>query len=231
MLDIKAKECWETPASTWVRRFILTCDCKLAVQFKDIHHPEHPRIFHPKPDVCCYYPFTNITYYQLAIQSDPGRFVHHYLYKKQPYQIIKPPCPPDPLCKCAGVGTAYPVLHATVVATGDCGCMSGTYPLTWSQGVGVYQLTNQPVCGSLPLFVELVCEDGGSKCQAWALSMSCANVAIYDRAPALTSNTDPPSFTFPTVNVPPGYTACCPGSGGAGGGGGLGGTIGVTVTS
>jgi hypothetical protein len=88
-------------SSRWVRQFILTADCELAVWFKN--------------GVCCLYPHTTQAWFNQAIAAaGPGQYVHQALYKKMPYRLIRPPCPPiggitTPCCPNALPTT----LHAT----------------------------------------------------------------------------------------------------------------------
>jgi hypothetical protein len=214
---IKAQQCVSV-ASHWVRYFILTCDLKLAVQFYDGHHPHHPRVHHPKPDVCCYYPNTNVNYFNLAIASDPGRFVHAYLYKKLPYLRIKPPCPAVNCC--TGTSTQYPTLSATLVNVAGCSCVAGTYSLPWDSSVSAWRNTAAfLVCGGKALNLTVTCSGNG----VWQISGDCAGSSFYTNTQATQVQAFPNfSLTFPEATV---SAVCC--SGGMGNPG----TISVTVTA
>jgi hypothetical protein len=182
---VTAKQCVPV-SSRWVRLFILTCDLKLAVQFKDEAHPLHPRVRHPKPDVCCYYPNTNQNLFDLAIVSDPGRFVWKYLYRKEPYIRIPPPCP---AVSCAACACNPPnTVHMTIKDRGGCACLGGTYALV----LGADSLNptdwyyTGTVCGTT-LVLRMNCNQGGNY---WYASVAC-------RQGATTSQ--------------PNYFACAPG--------------------
>jgi hypothetical protein len=100
--------------SRWVRQFILTADCELAVWFKN--------------GVCCLYPHTSKPWFDNAIAAPrPGHYVHQALYKKMAYKLIRPPCPPagGGIATTCCTNTLPTTLHATVnlVAT--------TVVLTW----------------------------------------------------------------------------------------------------
>ena len=104
--------------SSWVGQFILTCDNELAVQFRN--------------GVCCLYPKTTKSLFQVAISApSPGKFVHQFLYKKQAYKLIKNPCPASPCgiaTGCCPSDLVPTTVHATV--TGG-GALNGTYALVW----------------------------------------------------------------------------------------------------
>src|SRR4051812_48360272 len=114
-MAITAKKCVPVQSS-WVAMFILTCDGKLAVWFKD--------------GACCYYPASSEALFDLALTwASPGKFVRAWLYKKLAYQLIKPPCPaagcghPCNACPETPPNNTLPdTLTATVVkaATGTC---------------------------------------------------------------------------------------------------------------
>src|SRR5262245_24812590 len=47
--------------------------------------------YHPK--VCIRYPGCGVKYYQMAlVYASKGRFLHEWLYKLRPYEIIHCPC-------------------------------------------------------------------------------------------------------------------------------------------
>ncbi len=222
MLDIRAKQCVAV-SSSWVRYFILTCNDKLAVQFYDSHHPQHPRVHHPKPDVCCYYPNTNDELFDIAIASDPGRFVHQYLYKKLPYVRIKPPCPPPQAGCCAQYVNDYPNLYLTLANLGNASCLAGTYTLTWQPMAQRWQMNQATVCNGNPLDAWLICQAGTPT--TWILEVACGNVDFWTSPGATATATQEfPSFSmsFPTVTINSG----CRDNTMAGNG-----TVGVTVTS
>src|SRR2546423_7977963 len=111
-MAIPAKKCVPV-TSSWVAAFILTCDGKLAVWFKD--------------GACCYYPASSEALFDLALTwASPGKFVHHFLYKKLAYQLIKPPCPAagcgQNCGECPGV-TIPNTLHATLANSNGCACV------------------------------------------------------------------------------------------------------------
>lgn len=104
-MQIKARRCF-TPISPsrWVAKIYLTCDNKLAVEYRHGQHvkkvlPHGPGAYLGRggvPHVCCLYPGTQgevaETLYELAqIWSYGGEWVHAFLYKKFGYQIVAPP--------------------------------------------------------------------------------------------------------------------------------------------
>lgn len=106
-MQIKARRCFVPPSpSDWVAQVFLTCDNKIAVQFKHGQHvkrvlPHGPGAYLGHggvPQVCCLYPGTQgalaETLYELAqVWSYAGEWVHTFLYKKFGYQLIAPPVP------------------------------------------------------------------------------------------------------------------------------------------
>lgn len=117
MPTVVAKKCVPV-SSSWVEQFILTCDEKLAVQFKG--------------GVCCLYPTTTKTFFEIAIVSaSPGKFVWDWVYNL-PYILIKPPCPAKPCPGAIPTNCCEPdtpvSLYATVQNGGEC---NGSYLITW----------------------------------------------------------------------------------------------------
>ena len=152
---IRAKQCVAV-VSSWVRYFILTCDDTLAVQFYDSRHPHHPRKSHPRPDVCCLYPDAGVSYFNLAlVWNSPGRFVHHFLYRKMPYLLVPPPCP------AAGCGVLVPCCpvpvstHLTATLTGD---LRGSYPLVYRPSPNVWVSDPVTFCGTSTSVIQLSCQ-------------------------------------------------------------------------
>jgi hypothetical protein len=208
--------------SRWVRQFILTDTCELAVQFKN-HRGE----------VCCLYPGTNKALFELAITwPSPGKFVHRFLYRKLPYRLIVPPC--------KGVGARGPVGNVFTA----CGCLPPTVRAsirgvpgsvvmtydepsgTWSgQGLQVEEGGIEPdftlIC--VPVFT-LSCRAPARSCQDFALTAQWSRGpgSATRTADAGTCSLTPTSLTFSNIPVPNlqaigGHNACP-------------GTITVTVT-
>jgi hypothetical protein len=174
MANLQAKKCVPV-RSSWVRYFIEMCDLNLAVQFYDSHHPHHPKKPHPRPDVCCYYPNT-VGLFDLAVSApSPGRFVHHYLYKKRPYLIIQPPCPAQtcPPCKCNPPNT----VHFSVTNLSGCACLAGTYALVY--GADPAHPTDWywggTVCGRANVEWRLKCDLTGP---FWAYNLHCQQIKV-----------------------------------------------------
>ncbi|MGH7174649.1 MAG: Ig-like domain-containing protein [Gemmataceae bacterium] len=104
-MRIKARRCFvPLSPSDWVAKVFLTCDNRIAVQFKHGQHvkkvlPHGPGAYLGHggvPFVCCLYPNTQgelaEALYDLAqIWSYAGEWVHHFLYKKFGYQLVAPP--------------------------------------------------------------------------------------------------------------------------------------------
>lgn len=104
-MQIKARLCFvPLSPSDWVAKVFLTCDNKIAVQFKHgekvkkvlPHGPGAYRGHGGVPHVCCVYPNTQgelaEALYELAqVWSYAGEWVHAFLYKKFGYQLVSPP--------------------------------------------------------------------------------------------------------------------------------------------
>jgi hypothetical protein len=112
-----AKTCYYRPGSSWVYAFILMCDGSMAVWFYKEGHTVRGVRFHGPPGVCCWYPGTPEAWFEAAIVSaSAGKFVHHFLYKKRAYKIIRPPCPPKGCTSpCCAPALIPDTLTATVV--------------------------------------------------------------------------------------------------------------------
>lgn len=104
-MQIKARRCFvPISPSDWVAKVFLTCDNRIAVQFK---HGEKVKKVLPHgpgaylghggvPAVCCLYPGTQgdlaVNLYELAqVWTYSGEWVHTFLYKKFGYQLVAPP--------------------------------------------------------------------------------------------------------------------------------------------
>ena len=104
-MRIKARRCFvPLSPSDWVAKVFLTCDNRIAVQFRQGQHvkkvlPHGPGAYLGHggvPNGCCLYPNTQgelaETLYDMAqIWSYAGEWVHHFLYKKFGYQLTAPP--------------------------------------------------------------------------------------------------------------------------------------------
>ncbi len=89
-----ARRCFPTAHSSWVSQFIQGCNGEFAVQFKHYVHHRHGITYRGVPGVVCWYPKAPARYFDLAITwPSAGHFVHQFLDKVQPYQIIANPCP------------------------------------------------------------------------------------------------------------------------------------------
>jgi hypothetical protein len=178
---ITARQCF-FPHSSWVYAFILTCDNLLAVWFKRgrrrrRHHVRTGGV----PGVCCLYPTSNKALYDLAVSGpSAGRFVHRFLYKKLPYQLVQPPPLP-----CAGCGGCCPdvtlpgTLHVTFTGAVSGSAVLAGGPDIWSGSAVlcggarsniVFNATAYPYCR-----LDLLTGDTGS-CVGYnlsATSVSC----------------------------------------------------------
>jgi hypothetical protein len=198
--------------SRWVRQFILTDTCELAVQFKN-----------HRGDVCCLYPGTNKRLFELAITwPSPGKFVHHFLYRKWPYKLIVPPCTGVGALGPAGrvftaCGCLPPTVHASIQG------VPGSVVLTYD-GVGTWAgqgLQAEPgdvepdftlVC--VPVFA-LRCRASGNRCQDFQLTAGWLRGpgAVTSSADPRTCSLTPTSLTFrnlpvPNLTIPGGLNAC-----------------------
>jgi hypothetical protein len=108
--------------SSWIEEIILTENCNLAVWFKN--------------GFCCVYPQLDTPWFEnMLVAPSKGHFHRSLIYKRFPYQAIRPPCPPlqgvtVPCCP----NPIPPTLYATVTNAGVC---NGTYPLTHSVILGI----------------------------------------------------------------------------------------------
>ena len=200
---IKAKRCY-FPRSSWVHAFILTCDDKLAVWFKRGVHHVHGAAVGGVPGVCCLYPQSNQSLYNLAVAWwSAGHFVHQFLYRVLGYVVMAPPkapcgtdCPPGVVVDCCG--NALPAtLHATF--TGPLSGL-GSLGMTWN-GTSSWGANVNAFVG--PLTITVRCVNPG-----WAINLSGSVFAA--------SNSD---------------TATCSPLIVSGSGFALGGTFGWTVTT
>lgn len=88
-----AKRCVPV-VSSWVFQLIQGCGGEFAIQFKMGAEWYHGKRHGGVPGITCYYPKAPASYFDLAlVYPSKGRFVHDLLYRKQPYQVIKSPCP------------------------------------------------------------------------------------------------------------------------------------------
>jgi hypothetical protein len=200
------------PISSWVHAFILTCDNKLAVWFKKHVHHHHGIAYGGVPGVCCLYPGSDQSLFDLAITwYSPGHFVHQFLYRKMGYQIVQPPSPPF------GCGTVTTVQSSDNPATvGD----SITFTATVTDLVGI----GTPV-GTVAFY------DGSTLLgQGSALAGSAASAVSTFTTSALTAGTHTITAVFTpaatgdagfvtsqgslsqVVNSPVVAVACCPAS-------------------
>ena len=94
--------------------------------------------------VCCLYPNTDDSYYDLAIAyASKGHFVHEWLFKLLPYRLIKNPCPSILGVAVGCCPVVLPrVLHATMQVTpaANCTCFTGSVSaeLTWNPSGGLF---------------------------------------------------------------------------------------------
>jgi hypothetical protein len=152
-----AADCYYTPWSRWVNCFISGCAGEFAVEFK---HAVHRGLvgrwqgwrpwnggdrrgawgrqstavpFGCVPTVTCYYPQAPAAYIRIAKgYASPGKFVHAYLYRILPYQLIRNPCPVQDCgvqVACCPSNTLPTTLYGTITGSGN---MDGSYPFVWN---------------------------------------------------------------------------------------------------
>lgn len=104
-MAIKARKCFvPISPSRWVAKVYLTCDNKIAVEYRHGQHVKKISPYGPGaylgtggvPSVCCLYPGTQgdvaEELYDLAeVWSFAGEWVHAFLYKKFGYLLVAPP--------------------------------------------------------------------------------------------------------------------------------------------
>jgi hypothetical protein len=153
-------------SSRWVRQFILTANCELAVWFKN--------------GVCCLYPHTTQAWFNQAIAAaSPGHYVHLALYKKMPYRLIRAPCPPtggDVSTTCCA-NSLPATLHATIANLLDTPCAGPTtIALVYDAGTATWTGT-APLgsCGH-NITLEVFCQaPAGTTCNNMLLNIIWPN--------------------------------------------------------
>ncbi len=202
---IRAKQCF-VPRSSWVHAFILTCDDKLAVWFK--RRPRGARRAARVPGVCCLYPQSTRRLYDLAVTwPSAGRFVHRFLYRLLAYVPVAPPkapCGGD--CSAAGVvvGCCANALPATLHVTLT-GGISGTYALTYSGSLSVWESGNVLLCGTSTSVIQLGCQGG-----VWELAISGDSGGCQTgQTPADSASCSPFDLIFNALQTLP--AGCCHG--------------------
>jgi hypothetical protein len=173
--------------SRWVRQFILTANCELAVWFKN--------------GVCCLYPHTTAAWFKRAIAApSPGRYIWQYLYKKMPYRLIRPPCPPSGgggiTTTCCPAAALPQTLHATVAGGGG---VAGSYAMVYAGGPWAYTGALGS-CSASPATLVFACTAA-----SWTLQVS-GNPTVYSPSSTVCS---PLQVTFNDVNL----TSCGGGAG------------------
>jgi hypothetical protein len=150
-----AQQCRYTPHSRWVHAFIQGCGGELAVQYKHAvagrravaasfqvagpnrqvgNLPPQPRLM--VPSVTCHYPSAPANWYAIAISyPSAGRFVHAFLYKKQPYRLIANPCPAQ-ACDVATDCCANGIPQTLYLTLSGGTALNGSYPLVHDSGTG-----------------------------------------------------------------------------------------------
>jgi hypothetical protein len=145
-------------SSHWVLQFILTVNCELAVWFKN--------------GVCCLYPGTTQAWFNQAVAAaSPGHYIHQFLYKKMPYQLIRPPCPPPGIFN-ACCGNRLPAtLHATIANVSGAACAATTIALDYDAGAQGW-IGSGPLgsCGH-PVKLTLTCIAPGGTCSDLTLTV------------------------------------------------------------
>ena len=189
--------------SSWVRQFILTNNCNLAVWFRN--------------GFCCVYPATTAAWFKQAIAAPrPGHFIHPYLYKKMAYRPIRPPCPPSGGVTVTCCPNSLPTtLHATFGGfSGPLACLNGlTVTLTWAAAASNWS-GSYVACSSLSTALELGCFS-----THWTIQAS-GDCAVAQAGPPTAASCSPLSVTFPVTG-----TSTCPSNSGNSGSG----TITVTT--
>lgn len=183
-----AQKCFPV-VSTWAYQAILMCDDSLAIQYKHDIHTHHKVRYGGVPGVVCWYPNTPLSFFDLiVVWQGPGEFVHKFLYKKWPYQIIANPCPPkgcgQQVACCPGLSipnTLYVTLTSTLT------CLNGSYPITWHNPTQSWvNQANLNLCG-LSATMNLQCAGNNNWYLVWNLwsysgsppdSISCSPLSL-----------------------------------------------------
>ncbi len=148
--------------SSWVATVIKGCQGEFAVQFKHgVYRDQDHKVrrwWGGVPGVVCFYPTAPPVYFDLMLAApSKGRFVHQYLDKKLPYQIIPNPCP-EKDCGQQVNCCAHPVpnvLHVTLLPDVGCACVGGSFPITWNGST--WHGTGNFGCGTRAVTVDLRC--------------------------------------------------------------------------
>ena len=142
--------------------------------------------------VCCLYPNTDDSYYQLALTyASKGHYVHQWLYKLLPYRLIKNPCPailaPGVVTGCCP-GAIPLTLHATYTGAVT---VPTSVPLVWNPAALRWESAAFTVCGIGSQFLFLDCTGG-----VWTLTPGLSTCVQFPNANPTTSPCSPFVLTF-----------------------------------
>jgi hypothetical protein len=171
---------------SWVYQLILTCDNQFAITFNRYHRGvPRPGL----PGVTCLYPgVPGEEYFNIALAyGEPGKFVHDYLYKKQPYQIIASPCPASP---CGVVTSCSPdpvstSLVATLVNLSGCPSTASFALDLAPLGCGLISVcwtTGHVTCGAADIVISIACLANGWNLISWDAGEGAALPLLADSA-------------------------------------------------
>ncbi len=196
----QAKSCTAVH-SHWILMAILMCDETLSVWFKH--------------GICVNYRGSNVHHYrQMIAAASPGRWLHRNLYRILPYKVIPLPCPAagcGVTTSCCPNSVPTP-LHLSLAGSAGCGCMSGTYLLTYSPTGGSFGgpawVGSAAACSRSIAFI-FECAQGVR--WQWHLTITTGPFEIVKNVNDDTSTCDPFLQTYSGLNVFT-FSGACSGS-------------------
>ena len=169
-----------------------------------------------KNGVCCWYPNTDESYYDLALAyASKGHYVHAWLYKILPYQLIKNPCPQILGITVGCCSSPLPrTLYCTIQNESGCACLDGlVVPIAWD-GSQFWTGNKLSDCGRQPMSFTFTCPGASPPdCGSFVLYAACNDIASdpYGTTPDAGCTCDPLVLTYSDVNLSD--SSCCSGPG------------------
>lgn len=226
-MQIKARRCFvPISPSRWVAKVYLTCDNKIAVEFRHGQHVKKILPYGPGaylgtggvPSVCCLYPGTQgdvaADLYDLAeVWTYIGEWVHAFLYKKFGYVFVSPPA------TCGGCNTTC-AIALDPASPSDGQVVAITVTVTNNDG--------NPSYGAVPQRSVTIDVDGTQLCQQTLAAGSAANQGVAScnwtanctpsNSHTITATYTPSESDFASTDCSTtvavsgcgGGTACCP---------------------
>jgi hypothetical protein len=100
-------------------------------------------------------------------------------------------------------------LHVTLTSpNGNCTCLAGTYPLTWTQTTNLWQVTVPGVCGAQNMLLQVGCFINSTSLAQYTFAVSCGGVQQVAGRTSVTCSPFSATFDIGT------FTLGCPPCGG-----------------